>query len=115
MLDAIRAARRQVLLEMYWFDSDRTGRMFADALIDASSRGVEVAVIYDSLGSWEADPDMFDDLKQAGVHVVEFNPMMPWKKRFRLARLSLRDHRKILVVDGEKGFTGGVNLADVWL
>ena len=115
MLDAIRAARRQVLLEMYWFDSDRTGRMFAEALADASSRGIEVAVIYDSLGSWEADPGMFDDLRKAGVQIIEFNPMMPWKKRFRLARLSLRDHRKILVVDGEKGFTGGGNLADVWL
>lgn len=115
MLDAIRAARRQVLLEMYWFDSDRTGRMFAEALAEASSRGIEVAVIYDSLGSWEADPGMFDDLKKAGVQIIEFNPMMPWKKRFRLARLSLRDHRKILVVDGEKGFTGGCNLADVWL
>ncbi|HEY6557994.1 MAG TPA: phospholipase D-like domain-containing protein [Polyangiaceae bacterium] len=115
MLEAIRGARRQVLLEMYWFDSDRTGRRFAEALADARSRGVEVAVIYDSLGSWEADPRMFSELKEAGAHVIEFNPMMPWKKRFRLARLSLRDHRKILVVDGEKGFTGGVNLADVWL
>jgi cardiolipin synthase len=115
MLEAIGAARRQVLLEMYWFDSDRTGRMFAEALMEASSRGVEVAVLYDSLGSWEADPGMFEDMKRAGIHVIEFNPMMPWKKRFRLARLSLRDHRKILVVDGNKGFTGGINLADVWL
>jgi cardiolipin synthase len=49
------------------------------------------------------------------VHVIEFNPMMPWKRRFRLDRLSVRDHRKILIVDGETGFTGGVNLADVWL
>ncbi|HMJ13260.1 MAG TPA: phospholipase D-like domain-containing protein [Polyangiaceae bacterium] len=115
MLEAIAGARRQVLLEMYWFDSDRAGRRFTKALLEARGRGLEVALIYDSLGSWEADPAMFSELKQAGVHVIEFNPMMPWKRRFRLARLSLRDHRKILVVDGEKGFTGGVNLADVWL
>lgn len=115
MLAAIRSARRQVLLEMYWFDSDRVGQEFASALAEARARDVEVAVIYDSLGSWEASPAMFDDLRRSGVRVIEFNPVMPWKKRFRLTRLSLRDHRKILVVDGDTGFTGGVNLAEVWL
>ena len=115
MLNAISAAERQVLLEMYWFDSDRTGRRFAQALLEARGRGVEVALIYDSVGSWEADPAMFAELRSSGVHVLEFSPLLPWKRRFRLDRLSLRDHRKILVVDGELGFTGGINLADVWL
>jgi cardiolipin synthase A/B len=114
MLDAIREARRQVLLEMYWFDSDEIGRRFAGALIDAARRGVEVALIYDSLGSWEADPEMFDEMRRAGVGVIEYNPLAPWKKRFRLGRLTRRDHRKILVVDARIGFTGGINLADVW-
>lgn len=114
MLDAIREARRQVLLEMYWFDSDEIGRRFANALIEAAERGVEVAVIYDSLGSWEADPEMFSEMRRAGVGVIEYNPLAPWKKRFRLARLTRRDHRKILVADGRIGFTGGINLADVW-
>jgi cardiolipin synthase len=115
MLDAIAAAQSQVLLEMYWFDSDRTGQKFAKALADARRRGAEVALIYDSVGSWNAGPAIFDELRKAGVRVLEFNPLLPWKRRFRLARLSVRDHRKILVVDGEVGFTGGVNLADVWL
>jgi cardiolipin synthase len=114
MLEAIEGARAQILFEMYWFDSDKTGRRFADALAAAARRGVEVAVIYDSLGSWEADGAMFAELAVAGARIVEFNPVMPWKKAFRLARLSVRDHRKILVVDGETGFTGGVNLADPW-
>ena len=114
MLDAIADARRQVLLEMYWFDSDEVGRCFARALIEAARRGAEVAVIYDSLGSWEADPEMFDELRAAGVGVIEYNPLGPWKKRFRVGRLTRRDHRKILVVDGRIGFTGGINLADVW-
>jgi cardiolipin synthase A/B len=114
MLDAIREARTQVLLEMYWFDSDEIGRRFARALMDAAARGVEVAVIYDSLGSWEADPEMFSEMRQAGVGVLEYNPLAPWKKRFRIARLTRRDHRKILVVDSRIGFTGGINLADVW-
>jgi cardiolipin synthase len=116
MLEAIAQARRQVLLEMYWFDSDAVGRRFADALIQARRRGVEVAIIYDSIGSIGADRAMFAGLEAEGVHVLEFNPVAPWRRRFRLsfARLSRRDHRKILVVDGNVGFTGGINLARQW-
>jgi len=115
MLAAIGEAREQVLLEMYWFDSDRAGRRFADALAAAAARGVEVAVLYDAVGSFGADRAMFDDLRRAGAHVLEFGPVAPWRRRFRLERLTRRDHRKILVVDGEVGFTGGCNLANAWL
>jgi cardiolipin synthase len=115
MLAAIEAAREQCLLEMYWFDSDTAGRRFADALRRAAERGVEVAIIYDAVGSFGADPAMFEELRAAGAHVRVFNPVAPWRRRFRLDYLTLRDHRKILVVDGEVGFTGGCNLAAVWL
>lgn len=115
MLDAIHAAREQILLEMYWFDSDRAGRRFAEALGAAAARGVEVAILYDAVGSIGADPAMFSELRRAGAHVVEFGPVAPWRRRFRLERLTRRDHRKILVVDGELGFTGGCNIADAWL
>jgi len=115
MLAAIEAAREQCLLEMYWFDSDHAGRRFADALGAAARRGVEVAVIYDDIGSIGTDPLMFEELKAAGAQVRVFNPVAPWRRRFRLDRLTLRDHRKILVVDGEVGFTGGCNLAAAWL
>ncbi|MFO7177959.1 MAG: phospholipase D-like domain-containing protein [Pseudomonadota bacterium] len=115
MLEAIAQARRQVLLEMYWFDSDRIGRRFAAALAEAAKRGVDVRVIYDAVGSIGASSEMFEELERAGVQVVEYNPVAPWKRRFRLDRLSRRDHRKILVVDGALGFTGGVNIADAWL
>jgi cardiolipin synthase A/B len=116
MLEAIAQARRQVLLEMYWFDSDAVGRRFAEALTQARRRGVEVAVVYDSIGSIGADRGMFARLEAEGVHVLEFNPVAPWRRRFRLSitRLSRRDHRKILVVDGNVGFTGGINLAQQW-
>jgi cardiolipin synthase len=114
MLADIASARRQILLEMYWFDSDFTGRRFADALSAAAERGVEVAVMYDSLGSWEADEAMFDEMRARGVKVVEFNPLKPWRYRFRLDRLSVRDHRKILTIDGAVGYTGGINLSDKW-
>lgn len=115
MLDAIEDARGQILLEMYWFASDRIGRRFADALTRALGRGVEVVVIYDSVGSFGADPEMFRALERAGARVVEFNPISPFSRRFKLARLTRRDHRKILVVDQRIGFTGGINIGDAWL
>jgi cardiolipin synthase len=116
MLAAIAQARRQVLLEMYWFDSDFVGRRFAEELSRARRRGVEVAIIYDSVGSIGADRGMFAALEADGAHVLEFNPVAPWRRRFRLSfsRLSNRDHRKILVVDGQVGFTGGINIARQW-
>jgi len=115
MLSAIEGARSQILLEMYWFDSGRIGRRFADALLAAVRRGVEVAVIYDAVGSIGADPAMFAELVANGARVLEYNPVAPWKRRFRLTRLTRRDHRKILVVDAKVGFTGGVNIGDLWL
>jgi cardiolipin synthase len=115
MLQAIRSAVRQVLLEMYWFDSDRVGKRFARALAEAAARGVQVAVIYDALGSVTADGAMFESMRRAGIHVLEFNPIAPWKRRFRLSGLTRRDHRKLLIVDGRRGFTGGINIADPWL
>jgi cardiolipin synthase len=114
MLEAIAQARRQVLLEMYWFDSDRVGRRFADALGQARERGVEVAVIYDAIGSISADRAMFSELEERGAHVLEYNPVAPWRRRFSFGRVSRRDHRKVLVVDGNVGFTGGINLANQW-
>lgn len=114
MLEAIAGAREQVLLEMYWFGSDRTGRRFAEALMERAQAGVEVALLYDALGSIDASEGMFDELRAAGVRVHEFNPVAPWRRRFRLDRLQVRDHRKILVVDGVVGFTGGINIGDPW-
>jgi cardiolipin synthase len=115
MLRAIAAAREQVLLEMYWFGSDGVGRKFAAALAAAAQRGVEVSIIYDAIGSVGASEDMFAELRRAGARVIEFNPIAPWKRRFRLSKLTRRDHRKILITDGTTGFTGGINIADFWL
>jgi cardiolipin synthase A/B len=115
MLAAIAAAEHQILLEMYWFGSDVVGRRFAAALGAAAQRGVQVAIIFDAVGSVGASEEMFAQLRQAGAQVIEYNPIAPWKRRFRLSRLTRRDHRKILVVDGKTGFTGGINIADYWL
>jgi cardiolipin synthase len=115
MLAAIAAAEHQISLEMYWFGSDGIGRKFAAALSAAAQRGVEVSIIYDAVGSVGASDDMFVGLELAGARVIEFNPIAPWKRRFRLSKLTRRDHRKILIVDGRTGFTGGINIADFWL
>ncbi|HEX6274682.1 MAG TPA: phospholipase D-like domain-containing protein [Polyangiaceae bacterium] len=115
MLAAIAGASEQVLLEMYWFDSDAAGRRFAEALAAAAGRGVETVLLYDAIGSIGVDATMFDELRRAGVKVAEFGPIAPWRRRFRFGWLTRRDHRKVLVVDGEIGFTGGINVANQWL
>jgi len=112
MLDAIRGAQREILLEMYWFGSDNTGRRFAEALSDKARAGVRVKVTYDAVGSWEADRAQFEAMRAAGCEVYEFNPARAWRLRWRIG--NRRNHRKQLIVDGGFGMTGGVNLADAW-
>jgi cardiolipin synthase len=114
MLAAIAGAKEEVLLEMYWFGSDKTGRQFAAALIERARAGVCVRVIYDALGSIEAGVAMFDEMQSHGVEVFEFNPIAPWRRHFRFARINNRDHRKLLVIDGQLAITGGFNLGDPW-
>ncbi|MET0285154.1 MAG: phospholipase D-like domain-containing protein [Polyangiales bacterium] len=114
MLAAIASAKEEVLLEMYWFGSDKTGRSFAAALIERARAGVCVRVIYDALGSIEAGVAMFDEMQANGVEVFEFNPIAPWRRHFRFARINNRDHRKLLVIDGQLAITGGFNLGDPW-
>lgn len=114
MLEAIEGARHEVLLEMYWFASDRTGRRFADALSAKARAGVPVCVIYDAVGSIEADESMFASMRAAGCDVRQYNPIAPWRKRFRIGLINNRDHRKILVIDQRLAMTGGLNLGDPW-
>ena len=114
MLEAIAGAQHEILLEMYWFGSDATGRRFAQALGDKARAGVRVCVTYDAVGSFEADPAMFQGLREAGCGVYQFNPLELFRRRFRFARLNRRNHRKQLIVDGRIGITGGVNIGDPW-
>ncbi len=111
MLAAIDEAKAHVNLASYTFASDSTGRTFAEALKARAKEGVEVNVIYDSIGSNDASQEIFDDMTAAGVNVVEYHPIRPWRARWGWWR---RDHRKILVVDGTAGFAGGLNIADAY-
>jgi cardiolipin synthase len=115
MLEAIAGAEREVLLEMYWIGNDALGARFRDALTEAALRGVTVRVIYDSIGSLDLTPEWWRPLTSAGGRVVEYHAISPLDQRFRLDRIEMRDHRKLLVVDGFDGFTGGINLTALWL
>lgn len=114
MLEAIETAEREILLEMYWFGSDNVGREFADALSSRAKAGLRVLVLYDAVGSIQSDGRMFAAMREAGCEVEQYNPIAPWRARFRVGLVNHRDHRKLLVVDRRVGFTGGVNLGDEW-
>lgn len=114
MLDAIRGASREVLLEYYWITPDVVGTRFRDALIERAKSGVAVRVIYDSLGSVGMRGDWWRPLVAAGGDVRAYHALLDAGRRF-VERLVQRDHRKLLVVDGAIGFTGGINLGREWL
>ncbi len=107
MLAAIRAARSYVDLEVFILHDDAIGRTFAEALAERARAGVTCRLMYDGAGSYGLPFEYVEGLRAAGVQVVEWGPLVPWKMRFRLNK---RDHRKILVVDGRVGFTGGLNI-----
>lgn len=109
MLRAIAGARHSIALETYIFEDDRTGGQFLDALIERARAGVVVRVVYDSFGSSGLAGSIPTRMRAAGIHVLEYHPLAPWRKRFNVSR---RNHRKILVVDDEVGFAGGINLSD---
>lgn len=115
MLGAIERATKEILLEMYWIGADAVGERFRAALAGRARAGVDVRVIYDAIGSRGLSPSWWSDLASAGGRIAEFHSLSPFDRQFRLDRLELRDHRKLLVVDGATGFTGGVNLATPWL
>jgi cardiolipin synthase A/B len=115
MLDAIDCARREIVLEMYWVANDTVRVRFRDALVAKARKGVEVYVTYDGVGSLGLSRAFWLPLIRVGGRVLENGPVAPWRHRFRLLRLPFRDHRKILVVDGKRGFCGGLNLAIQWL
>ncbi|MDD5628632.1 MAG: phospholipase D-like domain-containing protein [Elusimicrobia bacterium] len=105
---AIDSARRCVHLETYIFSSDAAGREFGRRLMEKARQGVSVRLIFDSVGSLDLDPAFLDRLVGAGVRVLEYHPLAPWRARWAWSR---RDHRKILVVDGRAAFAGGMNIS----
>ncbi len=111
MVKDILSAEERVYCEFYMFLSDLTSHRLAEALSTKAGEGVEVKLIYDSIGSLDAEESFFGKLRDVGVDVLEYRPIAPWKRRFGVFG---RDHRKILVVDDRLGYAGGFNIADYW-
>jgi cardiolipin synthase len=109
--DAIGLAERVICLQVYIFAGDDTARRFVDLLCAKAHAGVRVYVIYDSFGSFGTPRSQFDQLRRAGVRVSEFHPMRPWDCRFSWRPFN-RDHRKLVVVDDQIAWLGGLNIAD---
>src|SRR6476660_6113721 len=110
MLEAIRGARETITFETYVYWSGKIGQQFAEALAERSRSGVKVHVLLDWVGSGKMDAKQIDELCAAGVSAHKYHPLR-W---YNLARVNNRTHRKLLVVDGRIGFTGGVGIADKW-
>ena len=110
MLKAIRGAKKTVLFETYIYWSGKIGDEFADALSERARNGVKVHVLLDWVGSGKIDAAVIDRMTQAGVQVEKYHPLR-W---YNLGRLNNRTHRKLLIVDGSVGFTGGVGIAEMW-
>ncbi|HZV92146.1 MAG TPA: phospholipase D-like domain-containing protein, partial [Caldimonas sp.] len=110
MLGAIRGARTSINFETYIYWSGDIGRAFADALTERARAGVPVHVMLDWVGSIKMDKALVEELEAAGVQVRKYHPLSWWQ----IGRFNNRTHRKLLIVDGRVGFTGGVGIAPTW-
>ncbi|RYZ69693.1 MAG: cardiolipin synthase B [Lysobacteraceae bacterium] len=110
MLEAIRGAKTSICFETYIYWSGEVGKQFSQALAERARAGIPVNVVVDWAGSIKMDKDLLDEMRTAGVRVYHYRPLH-W---YSLGRINNRTHRKLLVVDGSIGFTGGVGIADQW-
>lgn len=111
---AIRGAQRSLYLEYYIVeDVECDGVHLSDLLLERRAAGVEIAVIYDSIGSSDTPTALFEKLRAGGVRVLAFNPVNPLKRRFRWS-INDRDHRKTLIADNRLAIIGGINLATTY-
>jgi len=109
MFGAMAQARDHINLQTYILEDGEAGERLVAVLKDKAAAGVQVHVLYDSIGSIGTPREYFDRLREAGVRVCEFNPV-----KTRIDRVNNRDHRKILVVDGRVAFTGGINISNAY-
>jgi len=110
MLEAVRGAKKSITFETYIYWSGAIGKEFSDALSERARSGVKVFVLIDWAGSAKMDDNYLQAMKDAGVQIEKYHPLR-W---YNLSRMNNRTHRKLLVVDGKVGFTGGVGIADQW-
>ena len=110
MLEAIRSAKKTITFETYIYWSGDVGKAFADALTERARNGVKVHILLDWVGSQKMDEQYLRQMTEAGAEIRKYHP----PRWYNLNKLNNRTHRKILVIDGRVGFTGGVGIADEW-
>ncbi|OGT57168.1 MAG: cardiolipin synthase [Gammaproteobacteria bacterium RIFCSPHIGHO2_12_FULL_63_22] len=110
MLEAVKSAKASISFETYIYWSGEVGKEFADALSERARQGVKVHVLLDWVGSQKMEESLVTQMESAGVEIERYHPLH-W---YNLGRMNNRTHRKLLVVDGRIGFTGGVGIADQW-
>ncbi|MCT4588423.1 MAG: cardiolipin synthase [Carboxylicivirga sp.] len=112
IINALESARHSIHLQYYIFDEDEIGNRILDILKQKASEGVEVRMLVDDVGSWELKRPFFKELQSYGIEIYSFLTV-----RFPslTSKVNYRNHRKIVVVDGEIGFLGGLNIADRYL
>jgi cardiolipin synthase A/B len=111
MIEAIRGAQESINFEAFLFHSGEVGSQFRDALAERARAGVRVRVLLDGMGSGtELDGSDVKTLKEAGCSFAYYHAARSW----RIDRMNRRTHRRVLVVDGRTGFTGGVGFSDEW-
>lgn len=113
MFEAIDGAQHFIHLETYIFADDEVGVKLAEKLIERQRNGVKVRIIYDSIGSFESSADFFETMRETGIELIEFHKINPIDGGNPL-NANVRDHRKLLVVDGEVAFTGGINFSSTY-
>jgi cardiolipin synthase A/B len=113
MFAAIENAKDHINMETFIIENDEIGRRFAKTLIAKQASGVQVNLIYDSVGSISTPTTFFDALKASGINVLEYNPINPLVTR-KGWQVNQRDHRKLLIIDGQIAFVGGINISSVY-
>ncbi len=113
MIKAVETARDHINMETYILDDDEVGQRFADALIARQRHGVQVNLIHDSVGTLGTPKAFFTRLTDAGINVLEYNPVNPMTAKAGWD-VNQRDHRKLLIVDGHTAFLGGINISSVY-
>jgi len=113
MFKAIQHAKDHINLETFIIENDEVGRKFADLLLQKQAEGVQVNLIYDSIGSYSTPTAFFQRLREGGIQVVQFNPINPFKAHGHWL-LAHPDHRKILIIDGKVAISGGINISSVY-
>jgi cardiolipin synthase len=109
---ALETAERSIHLEYYIWQPDRIGTKLRNLLISKARNGVAVRFLYDSLGSMRLTQKFLQPMRDAGIQIATFVPGQSFRERWSI---NLRSHRKIVVIDGETGFTGGMNVGDEYL